>query len=499
MTHQLCVAIGGFLHETNTFAPKTADFEAFETADGWPALSRGDSLFDAVEGMNLGVSGFVDAALAQGYHLAPTVWCSAVPSAHVEQDAYERVADMILSDLSSRRPFDAVYLDLHGAMVATHLEDGEGELLRRVRDFVGDEIPIVASLDMHANITPTMVAMADGLIAYRTYPHIDMAATGRRVATFLDRRFAGARPKVAARKSDYLMPLVWQSTDIDPCRSLYARIDELEAARAELWSLSLAAGFPPADIADVGPMVLAYADQQRQADAAADILAGAVAAAEPAFAGQVYTPDEAVAYALASAKGPVIIADTQDNSGAGGQSDTMGMFRALVRAGARDALLGLICDPEVAAGAHLVGEGESMTADLGAKVPWQGETPFHGQFEVIALGDGNFRATGPMFGGSRMQLGPMAWLRHQGIDVVVSSKKMQAADRSMFRHVGIDPERRKIVVLKSSVHFRADFAPVAAEIIIAAAPGPNAVDNRDLPYRHIRSDVRVMPRKIGGD
>ncbi|MHA1571690.1 MAG: M81 family metallopeptidase [Alphaproteobacteria bacterium] len=493
LSNPFTIAVGGFHHETNTFAPTKATFADFEAADGWPALTRGEAMLDAMEGMNLPIAGFVDTALAEGHRLAPLSWCSATPSAHVTREAFERIAGLLLEDLQAAPSVDAVYLDLHGAMVTEHLQDGEGALLERLRAQVGPDMPILVSLDFHANVTEAMVKYSDIIVGYRTYPHIDMAETGRRTALLLDRLLRGERPRGAFRQIDYLMPLVWQCTDLDPAKGLYAAVAEAERAEAALWSTSLLAGFPPADIHDVGPSVLVYADDQPTADRTADALAAQAQAAESAFAGTLYTPDEAVRYAMTQGRRPVVIADSQDNPGAGGNSDTVGMLRALIDADAQNAVLALLYDPEVAAKAHAAGEGADIEVALGAKAPWQGEQPYRGRFHVDRLADGNFTATGPMFIGSRMRLGPMAVLRIGGVEIIVSSKKIQAADLSMFRHVGIEPASRDILVVKSSVHFRADFAPMAGEIIVAAAPGPNVADYNGLDYKNVRPGVRLMP------
>jgi microcystin degradation protein MlrC len=257
--------------------------------------------------------------------------------------------------------------------------------------------------------------------------------------------------------------------------------------------MSLAYGFPPADIYDCGPAVLAYADDQATADAVADALAEAVAAAEPGFAGHIYMPVEAVALARAPARRPLVMADTQDNPGAGAASDTVGMVRALLAAEADDVVLGLLYDPQTAAQAHAAGLGGIIRVKLGAGSAWEGEVPFVGKAEVAALGDGDFNATGPMFVGSQMRLGPMAALRIGGLTVVVSSQRMQAADQAMFRHLGIEPADHTALVLKSSVHFRADFTPIAGEIIVVASPGPNPVDHLALDYRRLRPGLRLVP------
>ena len=487
------IAVGGFHHETNTFAPENAEYQNFVEADGWPALTEDEKLFDVVEGVNLPISGFIDASMALGHSPPPLLWCSATPSSHVTVDAFERVASAMLDRLANSLPVDAVYLDLHGAMVTEHHQDGEGELLARVRGLIGPQVPLVASLDLHANVTTRMVSKADALVAYRTYPHIDMADTGRRSAYLLERIFAGERPAKAFRKLDFLIPLIWQCSLAEPCCSLYECLSDIERRQSRIWSLSFATGFPPSDIHEVGPAVLAYADVQESADQAAGELAQAVLSVESRFKGKIYTPVEAVQYAMASELNPVVIADTQDNPGAGGNSDTVGMLHALVNAEACSSAIGLIYDPRSAQLAHQAGKGKEIELSLGALSGWNGERPFRNVFRIQSLGDGNITGTGPMFGGANMELGPMAVLRIGGIEVLVSSKKMQLADQAIFHHLGIDPASRAILVLKSSVHFRADFTDLAGEIIVAASPGPNAADNLALPFRNVRPTVRLAP------
>jgi microcystin degradation protein MlrC len=190
------IAIGGFLHETNTFAPTKAVYDDFVHGGGWPSMAVGADMLKVMRNINVGLAGFVAAAEAQGWELAPTISAAASPSAHVIKDAYERIVTDMIEGIRAAGPLDAVYLDLHGAMVSEHFDDGEGEVLRRVREVIGRDLPLVASLDLHANVTPEMVEHADALIAYRTYPHVDMADTGRAAARHLA-LLLGTRQKLA--------------------------------------------------------------------------------------------------------------------------------------------------------------------------------------------------------------------------------------------------------------------------------------------------------------
>jgi microcystin degradation protein MlrC len=490
------VAFGGFLHETNTFAPSKAGLDAFQLGGGWPVLTHGEAVFEGVRGVNVSAAGFIEEGRALGWTLVPALWASATPSAEVTAEAFEHIAGDLVARIRAALPVDAVYLDLHGAMVAEGFEDGEGEILRRVRAAIGPDVALIASLDLHGNVTPLMVEMADALIAYRTYPHIDMAETGRRSAEYLAGLLAsGRRDAKAFRQIGYLIPIAWQATAMEPCRTVYTRLAGLEGP--DVPTLSFLPGFPAADFPGCGASVVAYGATQADADQAADEIAALVEASESAFKGRVLSPDEGVREAMeiaaAGATRPVVIADTQDNPGAGGNYDTMGMAKALVRNGAQRAAIGLIVDPAAARAAHQAGIGAKVRLALGAKSGIPGDAPLQAEFTVEAVSDGNFVATGPFYGSARMKLGPCACLRIGGVRIVVATRKAQMADQAMYRQVGIEPTEQAILVNKSSVHFRADFEPIAETILVCAAPGPMPVDPASLPWRRLRPGLRMSP------
>jgi microcystin degradation protein MlrC len=489
------IAIGGFQHETNTSAPLKATYRDFEQADGWPGLTEGAAILGTFDGINLPIAGFLESVRGK-HELVPLLWCSASPSAHVERAAYENIAGQLLSSIKDAGRLDGIYLDLHGAMVAEHLEDGEGELLERIRAITGPDLPIVVSLDLHANVTARMVRHASALVVCRTYPHVDLAESGQWSAEVLERLIKHGPLKKAMRRAEFLVPLTWQCTLIEPAQGIYRAVAQIQAMGGNVASASFAFGFPPADIAECGPVALAYAESQAAADAAADRLIGMVLDAERDFAGKVWDPDEAVLYAKQRAvalQRPIILADTQDNPGAGGNSDSVGLLEALVRNRAEDAVFANLFDPKTAEIAHRAGTGAEISLGIGAWSGMPGHVPFKATFTVERLGDGSFEATGPFYRGNKMQLGPMALLRIGGTHIVVASRKQQAADQAMLRHLGLDPVAQKILALKSSVHFRADFQPIAGEILIVAAPGANPVDHRALSYQHLRKGVRLMP------
>jgi microcystin degradation protein MlrC len=401
----------------------------------------------------------------------------------------------MLEELRALGPVDAVFLDLHGAMVCEHLEDGEGPLLQAVRKIIGADVPLVACLDLHANVTQAMFEAADILVGYRTYPHVDMAETGARSAAVLERLLREGPPAKAWAKLDWLISINWQCTLMDPAKAVYDAMAAME--QGGVWSTSFTPGFPPADIHDCGPAIFAYGATQDTADRAVAQIAADIEARRAAFDGSYFSPAAAVAEATRlNAQGirPVVIADTQDNPGGGGDGNTAGLLKALIEGNAVNAAFGLYIDPALAEAAHTAGEGVTIQARFGGN--WAGDDPFTVPATVERLGNGRFHCTGPFYGGNDMDLGPMALLSvgETGVRVVVASRKVQAADKEMFRCLGVEPATTAILGLKSSVHFRADFTIAGGEILVTTAPGPVTADPAALPYRNLRPGVRLGPR-----
>jgi microcystin degradation protein MlrC len=488
------IAVGGFQHETNCFLPSRTDFAYFQSHRDRPPLVRGPEVLKWLTNTSFGLSGFLE-VMADKHEIVPLLWTSGGAGALVTRDAYERIAAELVGTLSREMPVDAVYLDLHGAMVTEDFEDGEGEVLRRIRAAVGPDVPIVISLDYHANVTPQMVECTDGMVAYYTYPHVDREETGRRAAKVLSTVLERGQPKGRAlRKIPFLIPLNFQSTLIEPSKGIVE-----SSARGEggdVLNVAYLAGFPPADLTNCGPSVIVHAYSQELADAGADRLANEIIAAEAAFLQPLYGVDEGIKKAIDIAKGasrPVVVADTQDNPGCGGTADTTGVLEALVRLGAQGAVLGILCDPEAAAAAHRAGEGARIKIALGGKHGPVGVKPYEGEFVVTRLGSGQLFSSGVAVGRRKMDLGPMALLTIGGVSVVVSSKRMQAYDRELFRHVGVEPKDQKILALKSAVHFRAEFEPMSEAVVVVIAPGGHIVDPREYAYRRLRGGVRLGP------
>lgn len=497
------IFVAGFQHETNTFAPSKADWAAFESGSAFPAYSVGEAMLERLGPTSLPMGGFIRDARRRGWTLVPSAWAGASPSAHVTREAFERISAQIVAD-AHRGGFDAVYLDLHGAAVAEHVDDAEGELLQRLRTVIGPLMPVVVSLDLHANVTRRMLQHASALSAYRTYPHVDGAETGARSAALLAELWAHGRPWHTHQvRLPFLLPLNAQCTMMQPAGGVYERLGALDERSGV--RLSFTMGFPAADFDECGPVVFGHGADAEAVHRAVQAVANEVIELRPDWALELLSPTDAVQQALALAERsdkPVVIADTQDNPGAGADSNTTGLLHALraADAGRRfpgQVALGLLYDPAAARVAHDAGVGAEVELALGKAVRcFDGrlsDPPVRGRFKVRSLSDGVVPMHGPMTAGGTAHLGPSAGLEIDGIRINVVSGQCQMLDLDLFRFLGVEPERMKLLVNKSSVHFRAAFAPIAAHILVAVAPGPMAANPAALPWTRLPPGLALHP------
>ncbi|MGI9482779.1 MAG: M81 family metallopeptidase [Hyphomicrobiales bacterium] len=491
------IAVAGFQHETNTFAPLPTTFDIFERGGAWPGITHGQDVIETFGGLNIPIGGVIDNA--EGFSLVPILWANAEPGGYVAQPAFDRISAMICEGLAGAGDINGLYLDLHGAMVTEDFEDGEGELLRRIREVTGPELPVAVSLDLHGNLTAEFVEHASVLAIYRTYPHVDMAATGARAAKLLKQLSERGKPFAKAfRQLDYLIPIQAQSTMREPGHRLYKMLEPLE--RDGVISVDLAFGFPPADITHCGASIVAFAEDQARADMAADKILAELERAESEFHNPLVPAGDAVREALdmaSNATRPIVVADPQDNPGAGATGDTTGLLKELVKAGARKAAIGMVWDPQTAEEAHGAGVGAELELSIGGRFPQLGCTPLTAKVRVEALSDGVFTFTGPMYGGAHAHLGKMAQVlvldESSEVRVVIGSNRCQNADQAIFTHMGINPPEQSIVVVKSAVHFLADYEPIAEKVIFADSPGANPCQLDTIAFTRLRAGVRLGP------
>lgn len=480
------VAIGGILHETNTFARGLTPLSAFECPGGFPGLA-GEDIISALGGASVCTGGFISAATEAGdVELAPLLWTFPQPSGVVEQSAFETVAGKLLQLLDEAGRVDGVLLDLHGAMVTEQYPDAEGELLGRVRSVVGPAMPVVATLDLHANISPEMVEHATALIGYDTYPHVDSFERGREALVMIRDACSGrTHPTGALAQVPMLIGPPRQCTLLSPMRDLMTRVHECEQQPGIL-SITLAGGFPFADTACTGAAIVATADGDRAlATRTAEGLAAEVWARREDFRLKLTPVREAIEWALEHG-GPVILADGSDNPGGGAPCDGTVMLRELIEAQAPRSVVAVIADPQAVAEAWAAGAGAQATLTVGGKTDYRHGPPLTLTGTVRLLSEGNYVNEGPMCTGLAMAMGRTAVFVVGEVEVVLTERRVQPYDAQALRSLGIEPTERLLIGLKSAVHFRAHYGPLARRIFEVDTPGIHHPDVTRYEYHNLR-------------
>lgn len=463
--------------ETNTFSniPTTLkSFEEFCLCHGEDALSDSQPAAPLVHHLR-------ERAHALGAEAFVSVCAMAQPGGPVVQSDYEQLRDRILADLKVR-PVEAVILFLHGAMVSEDCDDCEGDLLARARAIVGAAVPICAVLDPHAHLSQRMVSNADVLCFMQEYPHTDGAERlDDAIELAMAIRSGRARPTAAVH--DCRMIGLWP-TQSQPMRGF---VDRLRAriGRDGVLSISFVHGFPWGDTAYTGARMLVYTngDAPRAASIARE-LGDELWSLRQATAMPAMGIGAALDIVSAADTGPIILADIADNPGGGAPSDASFILGATLERGLKNVAFGLFYDPLLVSHCHQVGVGGRVAARIGGKIGSCSGLPLDLEGVVLGLAQGA-RQTG--LGGLPMPMGDTAWIRGRGVDVVLSSVRTQCLDPSAFTHIGLDPKRARAVVVKSTNHFHAAFAPIAKNMLFVASPGALNPDFASIPYKHLRS------------
>jgi microcystin degradation protein MlrC len=477
------VAVGGILHESNTFSDQPTTRRHFEAG----SLAEGAELIGVWRDAHHEVGGFLEGANRLGLNAVPTLMAWATPGGPVEDPMIEWAAERIIEGCR-RGAADGLLLALHGAMVTPRHPDADGEVLRRLRIALGPDFPIVASLDFHGNVSPAMVEHADALVGYQTYPHVDQRACGLAAAAVMGGILRGeSRPAMALAKPPLVINLLGQETGREPMRSLMARARELERAGGML-SISVMAGFPYADVAEMGPAIIAVSEgDPARAQAAADELAGRMWDARRDLFVPCPGPAEAVARAIACESRPVVLVDLGDNIGGGSAGDGTVLLAELIRQQAAGAVV-VLHDPEAVAEARRAGPGGAFEGDVGGKSDrWHGE-PVRLQGKVRSLHEGTWVEEQPRHGGRRFNdQGPTAIVETPGgIQVVLNSLRTPPFSLGQLTSLGIDPASRSILVVKAAVAYKAAYAPIAGAVIEVDTPGLTAIDPARFSYQHRR-------------
>lgn len=488
------LVIAQMKHETNTFSPVPTPLARFAHADGEPL--GGATALAACRGTGTAIGAFIELAEAAGAEIELPIAASAWPSGPVEDDAFEHIAGRICDAVA--RGCDGLLLDLHGAMVTRSFEDGEGELLRRLRA-IAPAVPIGVALDMHTNLYDAMGEAATVIAGYQTYPHVDMHGTGLRAGRALLAHLAGrAQPAMAWGRRPMLPHVMRQGSDDEPNRSLQARCREMEAAGALCASVFV--GFPNADIGDAGLSAVVVTDgDPGRARRWCDELLDMAWAARADF---VYRP-EPLAVSIARARdlaaaappgsGPVVLLDHCDNCASGGTMDTMTVLGAILDAGLEGVAAFAVFDPEAAQAMAAAGVGATLTLPLGGRLDMPAiglrGAPRTVSGRVTQLSDGRYVNLGPMARGEHNDMGLSGVLDTGAVKIAVISRHVEPHDLAAFTALGLAPQTQRFLMLKSRIHWRAGLRSLAHAVVECNGSGVCTSDYAALPFRHVRRPV----------
>ena len=479
-------------HETNTFSPVPTPLARF--ARGGAAPLYGDEAVAAFRGTGSAMAAYIDLAEAEGAAFVVPIAAGAWPSGPVEDAAYGHITDTICDCVADEltRGLDAILLDLHGAMVTESLEDGEGALLARLRG-IAPETPIAVALDMHTNMYAGIVDNATAVAGYQTYPHIDVYETGLRAGRAALAAVKGAaKPTMAWGNRPMLPHVMRQGSGDEPNRGLQARAKEMEAQGA--LCASFFTGFPHADIANAGSSAVVVTDNdQTLADRLCAELLDAAWAARAQFVYQLEPLDDSLARAAAMTEGPVILLDHFDNAASGGTMDTTVVLAGILETGLENVAAFAIYDPDAVQQMVAAGEGAEVTLEIGGKIAMPTvaapSPPLAVTGTVKRLTDGQYRNKGPMSQGVLMDMGPTAVLDTGKVEIVVISRHQEPNDLACLESLGIDPMAKRYIMLKSRVHWRAGFKPIARAVVDCAGVGVCTSDYGQLDFRNVRRPI----------
>jgi microcystin degradation protein MlrC len=489
----LRIVTGGIAQETNTFQWQPTTLADFQRA-GFGSIVRGEEIV-ALGGTGTVYGGVVPAAAALGVELIPTTYGSVMPGGRVERAAFDALRDEILAGIAAARPVDGVLLVLHGAMALSDHDDAEGLLLAEVRALVGPEVPIVAPLDLHTNLSDEMVALANALVGYKEYPHTDMPETGARALQILVAAIRGeATPAMAHSRLPLIVPnqsmvTTWQS----PLKIAIDRAREIERQPGVL-AATVLGGFPYADVPFGGISAVVVTDgDPALARRYADELAGLCWRQRADFAIRPTPIADAIAEAMAAPAGSVyVLADIADSGASGTAGDGTAVLQGLIEAGARSAAVAQIMDPEAVAACIAAGVGSEVTLRAGGKHDDLHGPPVAVTGLVRSIHEGSFPLAGPMGAGTIAGRGRTVVLEiggRGGIELQLTELRGHPSDLNHFRAFGIEPTARRILVLKSAAHFRAAFEPIATRVIEVDAPGISSPNLTSFPYASLRRPV----------
>ncbi len=478
------IAIGGIMHESNTFSAVRTDRAAFESG----RLVFGDDILKVWGETHHEVGGFIQGASVYGYALHPTLMASATPSGPVTDDVLNELVSELIRRIQSGPKLDGMLLALHGAMVVESYPDGDGEVLRRLRETLGADFPIVTTLDHHANVSEQMVAASTALVIYKTNPHIDQRQRGLQAADILMRTVRGeVNPTQALAKPPMILNILYQNTSREPMRSILQKAEQLES-RSDVLAANVAAGYPYADVYEIGPSTVVVTDNDPQlAQTEAERLSNMLWNVRHQL--EIHLPDAtgAVRGAIQSEAHPVILVEMGDNIGGGSPGDSTFILGELLRQKA-DGFVVVLYAPEAVTACIQAGVRDQVELEVGGKSDNLHGAPVQVRGRVRLIHDGYYEETEPRHGGQRHHdQGLTAVIEIEGHSLIaLTSKRQVPFSLHQLLSLGIDPRKMKAIVVKAAIAYRAAYEPIAGKIIEVDTPGLTAVNPLHFTYKNVR-------------
>ncbi len=480
------IAIGGLMHESNTFSSGSTTLSSFEAG----GLEVGEGILTRWGQAHHEVGGFFRGAERYGFEPVPTLMAWATPSGPLTAETHGELIDRLVESIRDAGRVDAVLLALHGAMVAEGTPDADGVILARVRELIGPDRPLIATLDYHANVSPLMCEMSDALVGYQTYPHVDQRQRGSHAAGIAAQAASGkARPTQALCQLPLLIHLLAQETDREPIRRILAQAQFHESSPGVL-AASVLAGFPYADVEKAGASCVVVTDD---APELAHRLANSVAEHLWNLRRELTTtppsPTEAVERALQASSTPVVLVDLGDNIGGGSAADSTVLIHELIRQDATDVIV-VLFDPEAVQSCVAAGVGSEVNVLAGGKID-RNAPPLPLRGRVRLLHEGRYVEERARHGGLRHNdQGLTAVVEMNGnVQVVLNSRRHPPFSLGQLTSLGLRPDRAKILVVKAAVAYKAAYAPIAGTIIEVDTPGLTAANPARYHYEHLRRPI----------
>ncbi|MED4940711.1 M81 family metallopeptidase [Heyndrickxia coagulans] len=478
------IAIGGIMHETNTFSTVKTTADLFKRYE-WQV---GREIFDHHAKVNDYLGGMIAKGHELGVELVPAFWANTNPTGLITRDAYRELIETLLNHIGKSGKLDGICLALHGGGLAEGIEDLEGTILSEIRKMAGYGVPVVATLDLHANLTETMVKEADALFGVNFYPHTDCFERGQEALENLLKIINGElKPVMYVEKLP--MMIASSTTDLPPAKDINELCWKWEEHPSVI-DCTFFHGFCQTDIPDmrVSVLTMTNGDEELARKASKDVSRKIWELRDLFYVGYP-NPGEGLEQALDVPGGPVVINEMSDNPGAGAPGDGTHLLKVLVERNIENSCFGFIYDPETAELAHQAGCGNWITTLLGGKTDSLHGEPLRVKAYIKTLTDGRFVHTTQMYRGKKADLGKSARLKVGNVDIIVCSKRAQTFDEQIFKLHGIDVTQYKIVALKSENHFRSSFTPLAKKIISVDSPGLSSYNLLNFQYRRVKRPV----------